>query len=64
MLGAGVSAKVLAAMGSIRLAGITLPGKFSPVTGSLMADVKIPFRSARVGTRVIRVTPLVIRVPS
>ena len=36
----------------------------SPVTGSLIAEVKMPARWSAVGTTVRRVTPRVIRVPS
>ncbi len=53
-----------AAYESMRSAGMTLPGNGRPVVGSLTADVKMPARSSAVGTRVRRVTPRVMRVPS
>ena len=55
---------IAAAYGSMRSAGIWLLAKGSPVSGSLTGEVKMPARSSAVGTRVRRVTPRVIRVPS
>lgn len=62
--GIGTSPMIPAAKGSMRDAGIWLFAKLSPVTGSRTADVKMPLRSSAVGTRVRRVTPRVMRVPS
>ena len=55
---------IAAANGSMRPVGIVLFANGSPVSGSRTADVKMPARSSAVGTRVSRVTPRVIRVPS
>jgi hypothetical protein len=62
--GAGIRARMAAAVGSMRAAGMVLSGKGRPVSGSRTAPAKRPCRSAAVGTRVTRVTPRVIRVPS
>ena len=63
--GSGTRANMAADVGSMRLAGIVLPGKGWPVRGSRMAvDPKFPRRWSRVGTFVMRVTPRVMRVPS
>ena len=48
----------------MRLAGMGLFGNGWPVSGSRIVQVKMPARSAVVGTRVMRVTPRVMRVPS
>ena len=63
-LGRGTRARIAAAYGSMRLAGMTLPGNGWPVSGSFTALVKIPLRWSAVGTLVTRVTPRVMRVPS
>ena len=55
---------IAAATGSKRSRGMVLFGKGWPVSGSRTVPAKIPLRSSGVGTRVMRVTPLVMRVPS
>ncbi len=62
--GSGTRPMMAAEYGSMRDAGIALFANGSPVTGSLIAEVKMPARSSAVGTRVSRVTPRVMRVPS
>src|SRR2546426_8112023 len=64
VLGGGSRANRAVAVGAMRLAGIVLPGKGWPVRGSFTELVNTPWRSARVGMRVLRVRPRVIRVPS
>ena len=50
--------RIVFVMELIRLAGIWLFGKAMPVRGSLIADVKIPWRWVSVGTVVsVGVTP-------
>ena len=62
--GNGTRAMISEAYESMRSVGIRLLSKFSPVTGSLTGEVKMPARSSAVGTFVRRDTPRVIRVPS
>ena len=62
--GSGTRPMIAAAYGSIRPVGIVLFANGRPVSGSRTDEVKTPARSSAVGTRVRRVTPRVIRVPS
>src|SRR5690348_3813761 len=62
--GIGTSDRIAAAYGSMRLDGIVLLSNARPVAGSFTADAKTPARSSAVGTRVRRLTPRVMRVPS
>ena len=57
-------AMIAAAYGSMRSAGIVLFGERQAGHRIRTAVVKMPARSSAVGTRVRRVTPRVIRVPS
>src|ERR1043165_1283108 len=66
LLGSGTHFwRIVLVMELIRLAGIWLLGNAMPVSGSLMADVKIPWRWLTVGTVVsIGVTPWITLVSS
>jgi hypothetical protein len=64
VFGSGRSARIFAATGSMRSAGMRLSEKGWPVCGSFTALVKMPARSSAVATRPARSTPFAMRVPS
>ena len=64
VFGSGSSAAIFTATGSMRVDGMVLFANGRPVSGSRIAVVKTPLRSARVMTFPVRSTPCSMRVPS